>query len=100
VPGTCLPSALRCQRRRPREKLTDVITAGIPAAGRRLVRYPVDVMEFVGSEYTPRNLLLCGVRAGADPSTEVVRGHGELTAAWRVTTKRPMKSDVAEVLRS
>jgi hypothetical protein len=100
VPGTILSPALRCGHRGLREKLADMITAAPPAAGRRVVRYPVDVMECVGSEYTPRNLLVRGVWAGADPSPEVVRDHGELTAAGRVNTRRSMKSDVAEVLRS
>ncbi|HZC26877.1 MAG TPA: hypothetical protein VE287_07625 [Actinopolymorphaceae bacterium] len=84
------------------EKLTDMIIDAFRPCVSRLVGYHVDVMEFVGSEHTSRTLLLRGVRTGAEASTEVVRVHRELPAAWGDTPAlvRLLESDLAEVLRS
>lgn len=85
-----------------REKLADMIIGAVRRCGLRLVGYRVDVMEFVGSEHTARNLLLRGVRTGAEASTEVIRDYRELPAAWGDTPAlvRLLESDLAEVLRS
>ena len=47
-----------------RERFADTLTDGLRASLLRLEGYRVDVMQFVGSQHTPRNTLLRGVRTG------------------------------------
>jgi len=47
-----------------RERLADTLTDGLRASLLRSVGYRVDVVEFVGSEHTPRNTLIRAVRTG------------------------------------
>jgi hypothetical protein len=68
-----------------RERLADVLTDALRAAVLRMLGYRVDVVEFVGSEHTPRNTLIRAVRTGAGAPPEVLADYRELTAAWGVT---------------
>jgi SAM-dependent methyltransferase len=71
-----------------RERFADTLTDGLRASLLRLAGYRVDLMEFVGSQHTPRNTLLRAVRTG-----EPVRGgsarreYDELVATWGVRPK-------------
>lgn len=68
-----------------RERFADVLTDTLRAALLRLHGYQVDVVEFVDSVHTPRNLLLRARRTAAAP-TDAQRGeYAELVAAWQVT---------------
>lgn len=68
-----------------RERFADTLTDALRASILRLEGYRVDVVEFVGSEHTPRNTLIRAVRTGG-----AVRGGGirdeydELVATWGV----------------
>ena len=53
-----------------RERLADTLTDALRASLLRLHGYRVDVVEFVGSEHTPRNTLLRALRTGAEPKPE------------------------------
>jgi len=67
-----------------RERLADTLTDALRAALLRTRGYRVEVVEFVGSEHTPRNTLLRATRTGtAAASTE----YDELAAAWGVHPK-------------
>jgi SAM-dependent methyltransferase len=70
-----------------RERFADVLTDALRAALLRLHGYRVEVIEFVGSEHTPRNTLIRAVRTGAAPTLEQVEDYRALTAAWSVTPK-------------
>ncbi len=70
-----------------RERFADVLTDGLRAAVLRLAGYRVDVVEFVGSEHTPRNTLLRAVRTGAPPSRAQREEYAALTTAWRITPR-------------
>jgi SAM-dependent methyltransferase len=70
-----------------RERLADTLTDALRASLLRLHGYRVDVVEFVGSEHTPRNTLLRAVRTGADPKPPAQAEYDELTATWRVTPR-------------
>lgn len=64
-----------------RERLADTLTDALRAALLRTRGYRVDVVEFVGSEHTPRNTLLRAARTG----TSTGKGeYDELAAAWGV----------------
>ena len=68
-----------------RERFADTLTDGLRASLLRLEGYRVDVMQFVGSEHTPRNTLLRGVRTGrpvGDGSAR--REYDELVETWGV----------------
>ena len=67
-----------------RERFADVLTDAARAALLRLLGYRVDVVEFVGSEHTPRNTLIKAVRTGAPPTAHQIAEYLELTRAWGV----------------
>jgi SAM-dependent methyltransferase len=68
-----------------RERFADTLTDGLRASLLRLQGYRVDVMQFVGSEHTPRNTLLRAVRTGKPVSGGTARQeYDELVTAWGV----------------
>ncbi len=68
-----------------RERFADVLTDALRASLLRLHGYRVEVIEFVGSQHTPRNTLIRAVRTGAPPTPEQLADYRSLTAAWSVT---------------
>jgi hypothetical protein len=71
-----------------RERFADTLTDGLRASLLRLAGYRVDVMQFVGSQHTPRNTLLRAVLTGK-PATDgpARQEYDELVAAWGVTPR-------------
>jgi SAM-dependent methyltransferase len=67
-----------------RERMADVLTDTFRAALLRRNGYRVDVVEFVGSRHTPRNVLLRAVRTGAPAAAETEREYADLVAQWGV----------------
>jgi SAM-dependent methyltransferase len=67
-----------------RERLADTLTDGVRAALLRSTGYRVDVIEFVGSEHTPRNTLLRAVRTGAGRRDDARREYDELVGTWGI----------------
>jgi SAM-dependent methyltransferase len=67
-----------------RERFADTLTDALRAALLRLHGYAVDVVEFVDSAHTPRNLLLRARRTGAPPTPAQRAEYADLTAAWQV----------------
>lgn len=70
-----------------RERFADVLTDALRAAILRQQGYRVDVVEFVASEHTPRNMMLRAVRTGAAPDPAVAAEYDALTQAWGVRPK-------------
>jgi SAM-dependent methyltransferase len=70
-----------------RERFADVLTDALRAALLRLHGYRVEVVEFIDSAHTPRNLLLRAVRTGARPTDAQRAEYAELTGAWKVTPR-------------
>jgi SAM-dependent methyltransferase len=68
-----------------RERFADVLTDSLRAALLRLNGYKVDVVEFIDSAHTPRNLLLRSRRTGAAPTAEQQAEYDALTGQWGVT---------------
>ena len=68
-----------------RERLADVLTDGLRAALLRLHGYRVDVVEFVESRHTPRNVLIRARRTGASPTPDQRAEYAALVEAWSVT---------------
>lgn len=67
-----------------RERFADVLTDALRASIVRQHGYRVDVVQFVGSEHTPRNTLLRAVAHEAPPSSDIQREYDDLTTTWGV----------------
>ena len=67
-----------------RERFADVLTDTVRAELLRLLGYRVEVLEFIGSQHTPRNTLIRAVRTGAAPEPARVRDYLDLTRQWQV----------------
>ena len=68
-----------------RERYADVLTDTLRASLLRLHGYRVDVVEFVDSAHTPRNLLLRARRTEAAPTDDQRAEYDALTGQWGVT---------------
>ncbi len=78
------PYALLTRHATLRERFADTLTDALRAALLRLAGYRVDVIEFVASRHTPRNVALRAVYTGHAPDPAVAEGYRELCAAWGV----------------
>ena len=70
-----------------RERFADVLTDALRAALLRQHGYRVDMVEFVASEHTPRNLLLRARRTGSPPRPEHRAEYATLVSQWQVTPR-------------
>jgi SAM-dependent methyltransferase len=72
-----------------RERFGDALTDALRAALLRRVGYRAEVVQFVASEYTPRNTMIKAVRRPADRTIGDVRDvdedYDELVRGWGVT---------------
>ena len=68
-----------------RERFADVLTDTLRASLLRLNGYKVDVVEFIDSAHTPRNLMLKARRTGAAPTSEQLSEYAALVEEWGVT---------------
>jgi len=68
-----------------RERFADVLTDSLRAALLRLNGYKVEVVEFIDSAHTPRNLLLRARRTSTPPTEAQQAEYEALTAEWGVT---------------
>ncbi len=84
--GAAAPDGYRLVTRHGilRERLADVLTDALRAAVLRLLGYRVDVMEFVDSQHTPRNLLIRAVRTGTPPDATTLEAYFSLVTSWDV----------------
>ncbi|WP_203337294.1 class I SAM-dependent methyltransferase [Nocardioides limicola] len=68
-----------------RERFADTLTDAFRASLLRLRGFRVDVVEFVGSEHTPRNTMLRAVRtSGAVGDEAARREYDDLVGSWQV----------------
>ena len=70
-----------------RERFADVLTDALRAALLRLHGYRVEVVEFVDSRHTPRNLLLRARRTGSPPTGQHRDEYRRLVTEWQVTPR-------------
>ena len=68
-----------------RERFADVLTDSLRASLLRLHGYRVEVVEFIDSAHTPRNLLLRARQTEAPPTEAQQAEYESLTAQWSVT---------------
>jgi SAM-dependent methyltransferase len=67
-----------------RERFADVLTDGLRALLLRLVGYRVDVVEFVSTEHSARNVAIRAVRTDAPVAPEQVAAYRDLVSEWGV----------------
>jgi SAM-dependent methyltransferase len=84
---TPAPYALLTRHAILRERFGDALTDALRAALLRRVGYRTEVVQFVASEYTPRNTMIKAVRRDADRavSAEVAEEYEALVQGWGVT---------------
>jgi hypothetical protein len=68
-----------------RERLGDLITDSLRIQLMKLHGYRVDAIEFIGSEHTPRNLMIRAVKTGAEPESGEVERYQAMISMWGVT---------------
>ena len=69
-----------------RERFADTLTDALRAALLRTRGYRVEVVEFVGSEHTPRNTLIRALATGSGAGRAEAE-YADLTGTWQVTPK-------------
>jgi SAM-dependent methyltransferase len=70
-----------------RERFADTLTDALRAALLRMHGYRVDVMEFIDSQHTPRNLLLRARLTGLPAAPAQAEEYDALVGAWQVTPR-------------
>lgn len=70
-----------------RERFADVLTDSLRAALLRLHGYRAEVVEFVDSQHTPRNLLIRARRTAGAPTDGQRAEYRELVGQWGVTPR-------------
>lgn len=68
-----------------RERLSDLLTDTFRAQILKLLGYRVEVIEFIGGEHTPRNLMIRALFTGAKPEREDRKRYEELVNMWKVS---------------
>ena len=68
-----------------KERLGDLLTDSLRAQILRIAGYRVEVIEFIGGEHTPRNLMIRAVKTGAAPEAIDMQRYREMCNQWGVT---------------
>lgn len=67
-----------------KERFADLMTDALRAHILKLVGYRSEVIEFVGGEHTPRNLLIRAVKTDAIPDSNDLTRYRELIQLWKI----------------
>ena len=68
-----------------KERLGDLLTDSLRAQILRIAGYRVEVIEFIGGEHTPRNLMIRALKTGAAPDAIDTQRYREMCNQWGVT---------------
>jgi SAM-dependent methyltransferase len=68
-----------------KERLGDILTDTFRALTLRIMGYSTDVIEFIATEHTPRNLMIRSVRSSTPGDPRLIQEYQELKAFWGVT---------------
>ena len=68
-----------------KERLGDLLTDSLRAQILRIAGYRVEVIEFIGGEHTPRNLMIRALKTGAAPDAIDTQRYREICNQWGVT---------------
>jgi hypothetical protein len=67
------------------QRTADLVTDAFRALALRIMGYKTDIVEFVATEHTPRNLMIRAVRTEATPQAAYVSEYQEMKRFWGVT---------------
>lgn len=67
-----------------KERMGDLLTDALRAQILRIVGYRVEVIEFIGGEHTPRNIMIRAVKTGAQADAIDIDRYREITSQWGI----------------
>lgn len=67
-----------------KERMGDILTDTFRALILRMLGYRTDVVQFVSSEHTPKNLMIRAVKTRSAGASELIREYEQLRDYWRV----------------
>ena len=76
------------------ERLIDLMTDSLRAQILKLLGYRVDIVEFIGGEHTPRNIMIRAVKTGVKIDEAEVARYQAMLADWKIAPH------LAELLKS
>ena len=76
------------------ERLIDLMTDSLRAQILKLLGYRVDIVEFIGGEHTPRNIMIRAVKTGVKVDQAEVDRYQAMLADWKIAPH------LAELLKS
>jgi SAM-dependent methyltransferase len=76
------------------ERLIDLMTDSLRAQILKLLGYRVDIVEFIGGEHTPRNIMIRAVKTGVKVDEAEVARYQAMLADWKIAPH------LAELLKS
>jgi SAM-dependent methyltransferase len=76
------------------ERLIDLMTDSLRAQILKLLGYRVDIVEFIGGEHTPRNIMIRAVKTGVKVDPAEVNRYQAMLADWKIAPH------LAELLKS
>ena len=68
-----------------KERLGDLLTDTLRAQILRIVGYRVEIIEFIGGEHTPRNLMIRAVKTNAPPDSIDLTRYRDICDQWGIT---------------
>jgi SAM-dependent methyltransferase len=76
------------------ERLIDLMTDSLRAQILKLLGYRVDIVEFIGGEHTPRNIMIRAVKTGVKVDPDEADRYQAMLADWKIAPH------LAELLKS
>jgi hypothetical protein len=70
-----------------KERFGDILTDALRAQILRLMGYRTEIIEFVGDDHTPRNLMIRAVKTGARPDEIEFERYQEMLKLWKIVPK-------------
>jgi hypothetical protein len=67
-----------------KERMGDLLTDSLRAQILRILGYRVEIIEFIGGEHTPRNIMIRAIKTGAQPDQLDIDRYSEIITQWGV----------------
>ena len=67
-----------------KERMGDLLTDALRAQILRIIGYRVEIIEFIGGEHTPRNIMIRAVKTGAQSDSLDIDRYREITTQWGI----------------
>ena len=67
-----------------KERLGDLMTDALRAQILKLLGYRTEVIEFIGGEHTPRNIMIRAVYTGAKPDSKDLDSYKKMLSDWQI----------------